>query len=98
MMLLQKSAASLKLWMGEADEPAPPLCGAVPAESNHICQPSDLVAARVKSTDGDENWILAEVVTGCLMLISSVSVVHRCRLLMTHYPHSLMIHHYLFTS
>lgn len=27
-----------------------------------VCQLGDIVAALVKSTDGDENWILAEVV------------------------------------
>ena len=41
----------------------PPLCGAVPSESNHIAKHGDKVAARVKSTDGEENWILAEVVS-----------------------------------
>ena len=39
----------------------PPLCGAVPADSNYIAKPGDKVAARVKSSDGEENWILAEV-------------------------------------
>ena len=41
----------------------PPLCGAVPADSNYISQPEDKVAARVKGQDGEENWILAEVVS-----------------------------------
>lgn len=40
----------------------PPLCGAVPADGNYISQPEDKVAARVKGQDGEENWILAEVV------------------------------------
>lgn len=40
----------------------PPLCGAIPAESNYIGKPGDKVAARVKSADGEENWILAEIV------------------------------------
>ena len=39
----------------------PPLCGAVPADNNYIAKPGDKVAARVKSSDGEENWILAEV-------------------------------------
>ena len=41
----------------------PPLCGAVPAESNYIAEHGDKVAARVKGDDGEENWILAEVVS-----------------------------------
>ena len=41
----------------------PPLCGAVPADNNYIAKPGDKVAARVKSSDGEENWILAEVVS-----------------------------------
>ena len=40
----------------------PPLCGAISAEPNYIAKPSDKVAARVRSADGEENWILAEVV------------------------------------
>ena len=40
----------------------PPLCGAVSAEPNYIAKTGDKVAARVRSTDGEENWILAEVV------------------------------------
>lgn len=70
MMLLQKSAATLKLWIGDVDEMVPSLCGAIPAEPNHICQPGDLVAARVKATDGDENWILAEVYcSDCVLVV-----------------------------
>ena len=41
----------------------PPLCGAVPADNSYVAKPGDKVAARVKSSDGEENWILAEVVT-----------------------------------
>ena len=41
----------------------PPLCGAVPADSNYVSQPEDKVAARVRGQDGEENWILAEVAT-----------------------------------
>ncbi len=41
----------------------PPLCGAVPAEPNHIGRTGDKVAARVRASDGEENWILAEVVS-----------------------------------
>ena len=41
----------------------PALCGAVSAEPNYIAKTGDKVAARVRSTDGEENWILAEVVS-----------------------------------
>lgn len=41
----------------------PPLCGAVSADNNYVAKPGDKVAARVRSSDGEENWILAEVVT-----------------------------------
>ena len=41
----------------------PPLCGAVPADSNYVAEAGDKVAARVKGDDGEENWILAEVVS-----------------------------------
>ena len=41
----------------------PPLCGAVAADNSYVVKPGDKVAARVKSSDGEENWILAEVVT-----------------------------------
>ena len=40
----------------------PPLCGAIPAESNYVSQPGDMAAALVRSAEGEENWILAEVV------------------------------------
>lgn len=38
------------------------MCGALPAESNYVAKVGDMVAALVKGSDGDENWILAEVV------------------------------------
>lgn len=41
----------------------PPLCGAIPASSDYVAKPGDKVAARVKAVDGDEQWILAEVVS-----------------------------------
>ena len=40
----------------------PALCGATPADSSYIGEAGDKVAARVKSADGEENWILAEIV------------------------------------
>lgn len=41
----------------------PPLCGATPASSDYVAKQGDKVAARVKSVEGDEQWILAEVVS-----------------------------------
>ncbi len=41
----------------------PPLCGAIPASSDYVAKQGDKVAARVKAVDGDEQWILAEVVS-----------------------------------
>jgi len=63
MQLLQQSAVTLPLWIGKPSEAPPPLCGAVPAGSDYIAKARDKVAARVKSSDGEENWILAEVVS-----------------------------------
>jgi SAGA-associated factor 29 len=63
MKMLQQNALTLPLWIGKVDEKPPPLCGATPAESTYIAKVGDMVAALVKGQDGDENWILAEVVT-----------------------------------
>ncbi|XP_078125424.1 LOW QUALITY PROTEIN: SAGA-associated factor 29 [Sander vitreus] len=41
----------------------PPLCGATLASSDYVAKQGDKVAARVKAVDGDEQWILAEVVS-----------------------------------
>lgn len=41
----------------------PPLCGASPASSDYVAKQGDKVAARVKTVEGDEQWILAEVVS-----------------------------------
>ena len=41
----------------------PVLCGARPADNNYVCSQGMQVAARVKSEDSEENWILAEVVS-----------------------------------
>ncbi len=49
--------------VGKDDEDPPSLCGAVPADATYVAQPGDMVAALVRSPDGDENWILAEVVS-----------------------------------
>lgn len=63
MNMLQQVAATLPLFIPKVGERPPPLCGAVPAENNYIAKMGDLVAARVKERDGDENWILAEVLS-----------------------------------
>uniref|UniRef100_A0AAX7V9S8 SAGA-associated factor 29 n=1 Tax=Astatotilapia calliptera TaxID=8154 RepID=A0AAX7V9S8_ASTCA len=47
----------------EAECSPPPLCGATPASSDYVAKQGDKVAARVKSVEGDEQWILAEVVS-----------------------------------
>ncbi|XP_072044289.1 SAGA-associated factor 29-like isoform X2 [Amphiura filiformis] len=62
MTMLQQAALTLPLWIGRGTESPPPLCGCMPAEANYIAKPGDKIAARVKS-DGDENWILAEVIS-----------------------------------
>ncbi|XP_054664709.1 SAGA-associated factor 29 isoform X2 [Grus americana] len=63
MTLLQQSAMTLPLWIGKPGEKPPPLCGAVPAAGDYVAKPGDKVAARVKALEGDEQWILAEVVS-----------------------------------
>ncbi|MGH0147540.1 UNVERIFIED_CONTAM: hypothetical protein FKN15_012338 [Acipenser sinensis] len=63
MTLLQQSAMTLPLWIGKPGDTPPPLCGAIPASSDYVAKPGDKVAARVKAVDGDEQWILAEVVS-----------------------------------
>lgn len=62
MKMLQISARTLPLFVSKPGEKIPPLCGAVPAESNYIAKPGDMVAALVKGVEDEENWILAEVV------------------------------------
>ncbi|XP_040574722.1 SAGA-associated factor 29 [Lepeophtheirus salmonis] len=63
MKMLAISAETIPLWVGREGEEAPPLCGAIPPESNYTANPGDMAAALVRSPDGDENWILAEVVS-----------------------------------
>ncbi|XP_041348428.1 SAGA-associated factor 29-like [Gigantopelta aegis] len=63
MNLLQQNAVTLPLWVSKPGESLPPLCGAVPADNNYVAKAGDKVAARVKGQDGEENWILAEVVS-----------------------------------
>ncbi|CAL8093228.1 unnamed protein product [Orchesella dallaii] len=63
MKALQTSAQTMPLWIGKPGEKAPPLCGATSSEFNYIAKAGDMVAALQRSPEGDENWILAEVVS-----------------------------------
>ena len=64
MKKLQQNALTLPLFIRKkTNEPTPPLCGAIPADHNYIGKVGDMVAALVKSIDGDANWILAEIVS-----------------------------------
>lgn len=63
MKMLQITAQTLPLHVGKPNEKAPPLCGAVPADSSYIARPGDIVAALVKGIEDDDSWILAEIVT-----------------------------------
>nr|CAD7196188.1 unnamed protein product [Timema douglasi] len=62
MKMLLSSAQTLPLWIGKVNEKPPPLCGAIPAEPTYTAKVGDMVAALVKITEEEENWILAEVV------------------------------------
>ena len=67
MSLLLRQGEILPIWvppLNEPDSEPPPLCGSMPTETYFTAKPGDMVAARVRSDDGDdaeENWILAEV-------------------------------------
>lgn len=63
MTMLQQAALQLPMWMGKASETPPPLCGCIQAEPNYIAQQGDHVAARVRTPDGEEQLILAEIVS-----------------------------------
>lgn len=63
MKMLLSTAQTLPLYVGKAPgAKAPPLCGAVSAEPTYIAKMGDMVAALVKGSEEEENWILAEVV------------------------------------
>ncbi|XP_066585392.1 SAGA-associated factor 29 [Prorops nasuta] len=63
MKMLLSTAQTLPLYVGKAlGAKAPALCGAVPAEPTYIAKTGDMVAALVKGSEEEENWILAEVV------------------------------------
>lgn len=61
MTVLHQYALEQPVWRGKPGESIPHLCGAISAEEKYRCKPSDQVAARVKTEDGEEQWILAEV-------------------------------------
>ena len=64
MKMLATSAETIPLWVGGGNGESPPaLAGAVPPESNYVAACGDMAAALVKGDEGDENWILAEVVS-----------------------------------
>ena len=65
MKMLATSAETIPLWVGKEGESPPSLCGAIPPEPNYVASAGDMAAALVRATDGDgdENWILAEVVS-----------------------------------
>lgn len=63
MKMLLSAAQTLPLHVGRVGERAPPLCGAVPPDSGHVAKAGDAVAALVRVSEKEENWILAEVVS-----------------------------------
>ncbi|CAB3257073.1 unnamed protein product [Arctia plantaginis] len=63
MKMLLSAAQTLPLHVGRVGERAPPLCGAVPPDPGHIAKAGDAVAALVRVSEKEENWILAEVVS-----------------------------------
>lgn len=64
MKILQQSASALPLFIPDKlGEPAPPLCGCIPADQSYVAKAGDMVAAFVPSPDGDGSkvWVLGEV-------------------------------------
>lgn len=63
MKMVLSTAQTLPLYVGKSpNAKPPPLCGAIPAESTYFAKMGDMVAALVKGSEEEENWILAEVV------------------------------------
>jgi SAGA-associated factor 29 len=63
MNILQQAALTLPLWIGDIGQTPPALCGCLPQTNDYICKQGNKVAAKVKSSENnEENWILAEVV------------------------------------
>jgi SAGA-associated factor 29 len=50
MKMLANSAETIPLWVGKEGESAPPLCGAIPPESNYVAASGDMAAALVRCT------------------------------------------------
>ncbi|XP_045114042.1 SAGA-associated factor 29-like isoform X2 [Portunus trituberculatus] len=63
MKMLLNCAQTLPLWIGNFGEKPPPLCGAVAPEQNYVAKVNDMVACLVRGSEGEDNWILAEVVS-----------------------------------
>lgn len=63
MKFLLVSAQTLPLYVSRPEGRAPPLCGAIPAESTYIARAGDIVAALVKIDSEDDSWILAEIMS-----------------------------------
>lgn len=63
MTILQQNAAQLPMFMGKPSESVPPSCGSVPPSLSYLPDPGDHVAARVRTPEGEEQWILGEVVS-----------------------------------
>jgi len=63
MKMLQNTAQTLPLWIGAPGDEPPELCGATPSDPTQAAKAGDMVAALVRSGDGEENWILAEVMS-----------------------------------
>ncbi|KAF6034588.1 CCDC101 [Bugula neritina] len=64
MSMVHKDAANLPLWKASTRyEKPPPLCGCLQADSSYIVPKGKYVAALVKGSEGEDNWILAEVVS-----------------------------------
>lgn len=64
MKILHQSASALPLFIPEKPgDPAPPLCGCIPADQSYVAKSGDMVAAFVPSPDGDGSkvWVLGEV-------------------------------------
>merc|ERR1712080_767173 len=54
MKMLATSAETIPLWVGKEGESPPALAGAISAEGSYVATCGDMVAALVKSPDGDE--------------------------------------------
>ncbi|XP_065832290.1 SAGA-associated factor 29-like isoform X2 [Oscarella lobularis] len=70
MAMLHQTAHQLPVWKPSfpLEKPShlckpPPLCGAMPPEPGHVSKPGEQVCARIKTPEGEEQWILAEVVS-----------------------------------